>query len=97
VDQQQHLSMVGFSQAIPDIYADGVNIQAGYAGFTLIFTRTTTDPAAVTPVGIIRLSPQQALIMTDALRKGIATYRKEIGDINVPDALYEQLGIERET
>jgi hypothetical protein len=81
---------------VPDVYADGVTVQAGYAGFTLIFTRSMGDVSLPATVGIVRMSPQQSLVMTQLLRKILKSYEDDIGKISVPDELFESLEIERE-
>ena len=92
---QQPIS-VPSDASLPDIYADGVTVQAGYAGFTLIFSKSSSDPAPPVPVGIVRMSPQQALVMTQLLRKILKSYEGDIGKISIPEALFDALEIEKE-
>lgn len=83
------------TETVPDVYADGVSIQAGYAGVALIFNRTAGDPPAPVPVAVVRTSPQQALVLVQLLRKVLRTYESDVGKINLPDDLYDALEIDR--
>ena len=81
--------------AVPDIYADGANIQVNLSGVNIIFTRSMKDPPTPVPVTVVRISAVQALILTQVLRKVLAAYEQQIGPIAIPDALLEALQIGR--
>lgn len=80
--------------SIPDFYSDGITVQGGYAGFTLIFNTSPIAGTEPVPVAVIRVSPQQALVMTRILEKVLLGYERDIGKINLPTPLFESLGIE---
>jgi len=82
--------------AVPDIYADGANIQVNLSGVNIIFTRSMKDPPTPEPVTVVRISASQALILTQVLRKVLTAYEEKIGPIAIPDALLEALQIGRE-
>lgn len=82
--------------AVPDIYADGANIQVTLGGVNIIFTRSMHDPPMPVPVTVVRISASQALILTQVLRRVLTTYQQQIGPIAIPDALLEALHIGRE-
>lgn len=87
-------TVVSSDSSVPDVYADGVTVQAGYAGFTLIFSRSTSDqPVAV---GVVRVSPQQAFVMTQLLRRILKSYEGDIGKISIPKAVLDALQIDKE-
>lgn len=81
---------------LPDLYADGVTVQAGYAGFALVFSKSSSNSAIPEPVGTVRMSPQQAFVMTQLLRKILKSYEGDIGKINIPEELFDTLEIEKE-
>jgi len=82
--------------AVPDIYADGANIQVNLSGVNIIFTRSMHDPPTPVPVTVVRISASQALILTQVLRQVLTMYQQQIGPIAIPDALLEILHIGRE-
>ena len=79
---------------VPDIYADGLNVSGGYAGFTIQFTRSNGDAAV--PVGIVRLSPQQTFVLVQILRKMLQSYERDIGKIPIPKDVFEAAQIEQD-
>jgi hypothetical protein len=82
--------------AVPDLYADGVAVQGGPYGFSVIFTRSGNDPLAPTPVAVMRMSPQQTFVLARQLAKVVRIYEDQIGKINLPPAFLESLGIAEE-
>ena len=81
---------------VPDMYAEGVGVLAGYNSFSLVFNRIAGDPASATPIAVVRVSPQQAKLMTMVLEKAIRDYEEAFGELRIPEQLVKQLGIEKE-
>lgn len=82
--------------SVPDVYAEGVAVQIGYTSIGLVFNRVTNHPPRITPVAVVRMSLQQALVTTQILRKALKDYEKNVGPLQVPHALLAELEIDEE-
>lgn len=91
-------SMLGYPNdpSVPDVYAEGVSIQIGYTSVGLIFNHITRQPPEVTPVAVVRMSLEQALVTTQVLRRALRDYQKNVGPLRIPQALMDQLDIDEE-
>lgn len=81
---------------VPDIYADGAGLLAGLFGFSIVFTRSGNDPLAPTPLVVVRMSPQQALVLARQLTRVVGLYEDQIGKITLPEAFLQSLGVAQE-
>ncbi len=79
--------------SVPDVFADGLGVQLNYSAVSLVFTRVMKDPPIASPVAVVRISPQQALLISHVLRGMVATYEKQFGTIHIPDELAAALGV----
>jgi hypothetical protein len=86
----------------PDFYVDSVRIAFGPYGFVLeLGVQGLADmPGSERPptkrLALLRMSAQHALILSKLLANNVATYQEKIGKINLPEALYRDLGLEPE-
>lgn len=81
---------------VPDIYAEGVAILTSPVDISLVFNRFMRNPPTSTPVGTVRMSPQQALITMKMIRKSLISFEKGHGKIHLAEALQSQLEISEE-
>lgn len=80
-----------------EYYADATRVSAGPYGFMFHFGLTSDSAAGdAQTAAIVRMSPQHALVMYQILKKHLREYEKQIGRIDLPDALFSDMGIERE-
>ncbi|MGH2411607.1 MAG: hypothetical protein ACRDGS_14750 [Chloroflexota bacterium] len=82
IDEAQHTTL-------PDFYAEGVQVQAGYQTIRLVWVQYSgldmgSNPQ-LEPLAVTRMSPQQALVMAYVLRDTMRNYEKMFGKINLPD------------
>jgi hypothetical protein len=82
--------------APPDLYADALEIGAGAYGLVFRFGLATQSPGDQKLVATIRMSPQHALVMYQILKRNLREYEKQVGKINLPDELFDEMGLERE-
>jgi len=86
-------------ERIPEFYSDGIEV-----GLTMPWTvaltyllRDTTKERKPRPQVIIRMSPEQAKVAAMLLKRLLKNYENESGcAINLPQELYEQLGLPTE-
>lgn len=89
---------IPFDDDLPDIYADSINLNLGLYGISIVLGRVKGDLAEPTtvPVGVVRMSPQLALVLTQLLRKSLRKFQEDVGAINLPDTVLQSLEIDRE-
>jgi Protein of unknown function (DUF3467) len=80
----------------PEFYADAVRINLTPYGVRLDYGLTTDSPNDSRAVATVRMSPQHAVVMYQMLKKSLRLFEEQVGKINLPDALYTELDIERE-
>lgn len=86
----------------PELYADSVRIAMGAYGFAFDFGLggIADTPESERPptkrVALLRMSPQHALIFSRLLLRNIAEYEKQVGKINLPPKLFQDLGLDPE-
>jgi len=87
------------SEGIPEFYSDGIEVGLTMP-WTVVLTyllRDTTKERKPRPQVIIRMSPEQAKVSAMLLKRLIKNYEHESGCvINLPQELYEQLGLPSE-
>lgn len=77
------------SVTIPDFYADGTGIQGGALSIAIIFTKTGGPFGLPQHVGVARLSPQTALLLSRQMQQLIESYEAQIGPIVLPAELLQ--------
>jgi hypothetical protein len=93
------MSVTGFSSTFggpPDIYADAVQIRFSPFGLVLEMGLSTDAPNESRTQVIVRMSPQHAKVFSQLLRNSVRAYEAQVGPISLPDAIYEELKIDRE-
>jgi hypothetical protein len=79
----------------PEYYADSVQFMTNIYGFTLEFgTIQPEQEGAPRPRVRIKMSPQHAKIMALQLLRNVQEYETRVGKVNMPDELYQSLGID---
>lgn len=92
--------LFGPEDAVLELYVDSVRIAVGPYGFALeLGVQGLPDtPASEKPpikrLALVRMSPQHALVLSKLLQKNVDAYRGKVGEINLPDEMYRDLGIE---
>jgi hypothetical protein len=80
----------------PDFYVNTVRVMTSAYDLTLVFG-IKSDPAKQEEERVIvRMSPQHALVMSKMLQKVMLAYREQIGKIQLPPRLFQDLGLEVE-
>lgn len=79
----------------PEYFADSVQFEANPYSVNLIFGINRGEQPNTNMVSV-RMSPQHALVMTQLLRKNLKEYEAKVGKIQLPDAMYEGLEIDKE-
>ena len=82
---------------VPDIYADGVQVTASYVGVNINLLRSSQPDGAPQLVGIVRISPQQAALLSHVLQGLVAVYQDKYGTINVSEDMIRRLDVPRES
>ena len=82
--------------AIPDVYAEGVQLYVTYNSISFVFNKGLGKPYETLPVAVVRMSPQQAFLTMQISHKALKQYEDEVGKFQVPDQLLKELEIERE-
>ena len=81
---------------VPDVYAEGVYLYVTYNSFIFTFNKALGKQPANSPVAVVRMSPQQAFLMMQILRKSLKEYERDVAKFVVPDQLLKSMGIEIE-
>ncbi|MBA2633838.1 MAG: DUF3467 domain-containing protein [Chloroflexi bacterium] len=82
-------------EEVPSYYASGLNVVVSPWDITLRFSiREGDTPKDIRPVANVILSPQHAWILARLLRKQIDAYEQQVGKINLPPRLLNDLGVE---
>lgn len=76
----------------PDIYADAVNIDGGYYGWTILFGRQHLEGSRA--AATVRMSPQMLKVFYLLLQKQLREYEHQVGVIPLPKEMADKLGIE---
>jgi hypothetical protein len=79
-----------------DFYSNSLNIQVGAYDMTLTFGVSTEPGKPPRQLVRVRMSPQHALVMAKMMEKNMLAYRENIGKINLPPRLYQDMGLEVE-
>lgn len=80
----------------PDIYIDGIQVNASYVGVNLLLQRGMPPNGVPHVVGIVHMSPQQAFLLAQVLRRLMISYQEQFGVINLPDEILTSLGVSKE-
>lgn len=90
--------LTAFEQASPpEFYADATQITSTLYGFALHFGLTNNSMGQENrTVATVRMSPQHTKVLCQLMKKQLRSYEETAGVIALPDALYEELGIEKE-
>ncbi len=79
--------------SIADIYAEGVIVLSQPNSIAFIFNRVMGTPPVPVPVAVIRVSPEQAKVMSLVLAKTIRDFEEQIGRIPVLRDALASLGL----
>lgn len=80
---------------VPSYYAGGVSIEMTPWDLTIRFSvREGPTPKDIRPVANVTLSPQHALILAKLLARQVDLYQQQVGKIDLPIRLYNDLGLE---
>lgn len=79
-----------------DVYVNGLQLTSSPWDISVEFyIRRDADPKQVPErVGVVRMSPQHALIFARLLQHQVDMYQDSIGRITLPPKLYNDLGLE---
>ncbi len=80
--------------SIPDFYVNSVSFGISVYDVQMNFGVQSGPDSPMEDVAVIRMSPQHALVMTKMLLKNLQSYEKQVGKINLPQELLEEMGIE---
>ena len=86
-------------QDVPDIYCDGMQIQASPFGIVLLLTLVPPTPGTQPPknVAYVRMSLEHAKVVAIMLRRVMKQHEEQQGGaIVLHPQLYQQLGISRQ-
>ena len=87
-------------QAVPELYADGVQIGLGPFGAVLAFVmQPAGGPGTMAPTRVcnMRMSVEHAKVLAILLRKQVKAYEAQIGqELPLHPQLYTQLGLSRQ-
>ncbi len=94
--------ILGKEPEIPDMYVDSVRIGSGLYTFVLelglqgVLNARNAELPPTKTLARVRMSPQHALILGKLIQKNVKAYVKKVGKIEIPDAVYRDLGISKE-
>ena len=89
-------------EAIPDLYADGIQVTTTPFGVGMTFSLreahpNPTQPTQSEPIATIRMSPEHAKIMAMMLIKQLRAHERDNGiSIAIPSSIYTHLGLAEE-
>jgi hypothetical protein len=79
----------------PVYYASGVEMSVSPWDFTFKFSvREGPSPKDVRPVATVIMSPQHAWVVSRLLARNVEAYEREIGKIELPPRMLNDLGLE---
>ena len=85
--------------AVPELYADGVQIGLGPFGVTLAFAmQPAGQTGTMAPIKVcnLRMSLEHAKVLAMMLRKQLKNFEEQMGEnIPLPQQLYQQLGLSK--
>ena len=80
---------------IPIYYASGIEVTVSPWDVTLkLSVREGPTPKDIRPIANVILSPQHAWIVARILRNSMDQYEQNVGKINLPPRLLNDLGLE---
>lgn len=88
-----NLSEFKVAEDTPDHYVNGVGMLIQVYEFMFNFTLKTDPEKPPKPSVIVRMSPQHAKVFSMLLARNVASYERDIGEIKLPSALLEDLGL----
>ncbi len=85
---------------IPDFYCDSVAFEVNAYGFTLALGKGQSQPEGQAPVmrqlARAHMSPQHAKVLARLLVMNVKRYEEQFGTIELPNAVYQSLGLPAE-
>jgi uncharacterized protein DUF3467 len=79
-----------------DLYTNSVQFMVSAYEVAMVFGLTSEPNLPPQQLVKIRMSPQHALVMSKLLQKHLLGYRENIGKIQLPPRLFQDMGIEVE-
>jgi hypothetical protein len=81
-----------------DFYCDSANFEVGAYGFTLALGKGQqpadgSAQAAMHTIARAHMSPQHAKVMAKLFVMNVKRYEEQFGQIELPNALYQSLGL----
>ncbi len=81
--------------SIPDIYCDGVQVNLTLFDAILTFMKRSPNLGShdQKPTAHIRMATANAKVLAMSLRKLLKTFEEQHGEISLPQAVWQQLGL----
>ncbi len=84
-----------------DFYCDSVNFEVGAYGFSLSLGKALPPPEGSTQPGMqvlarAHMSPQHAKVLAKLFVMNVKRYEEQFGEIELPNALYQSMGLPAE-
>lgn len=89
------------AEPVPDVYADQFIVTTTLWGAALSFSKMPPHPAPGQPPqgmpqAVIRMSMHHAKVMAMILKRSIKNWERENGEIHIPPAALNQMGLSPE-
>ena len=86
---------------VMDFYCDSVEFEVGAYGFTLGMGKAQSavegaQPPRMTVIARAHMSPQHAKVLAKLLVMNVKRYEEQFGQVELPNALYQSLGLPAE-
>jgi hypothetical protein len=81
---------------IQDFYCDSVAFEVNAYGFSLTLGKGQTgdsQPPQMTPLARAHMSPQHAKVLAKLMVMNVKRYEEQFGAIELPNALYQSMGL----
>ena len=86
--------------SVPDFYCDSVSFEVNAYGFSLTLGKSLASPEGQPPSmqGLARahMSPQHAKVLARLFVQNVKRYEEQFGTIDLPNAVYQSLGLPAE-
>lgn len=80
-----------------EFYCDGVSFEINAYGFSLTMGKNLTGQSSETPamqaLAKAHMSPQHAKVLAKLMVMNVKRYEEQFGQIELPNALYQSMGL----
>jgi hypothetical protein len=83
------------AEDVPDYYTNESQVKTSLYDVLIDFRLRTGPEVEPKSLVHIRMSPQQAKVLSIILTNHISYYERDIGQIKIPDDLVKQLGVDK--